>query len=78
MKTPKEEAEALVEKFYDLDETEVSCSQYCYGGSVDHKKLAVKCAIIAVEAILNALADTSVGAGPECHWQQVLNHLKQM
>lgn len=76
--TAKERSEELFDKFYDLDETEVKCSQFCYGGRIENKKLAIKCATIAVNEILNALSDTSVGAGPEVYWQEVKTEIDKL
>lgn len=68
MKTPKEEAEALRDKFY-------------YEGNLSNYEQAVKCAIIAVEMIVKELfegPDDIISAKRLKYWQKVLNHLKQM
>lgn len=69
MKTPKEEAEALVEK---MRKSLYESNGYSSG--------SINCAIIAVEAILDAIDwhDFETPNKQIDHWQQVLNHLKQM
>lgn len=82
MKTHKEEAEALVEKYY-----QNSPELFGTGKAMEH---AVKCAIIAVEAIIEETRHyqdlVSVWQKDRdytvieriTYWKKVLNHLKQM
>ncbi len=80
----------LFDKFYDLDEFNVQCSQYCYGGTIDKKSAAKACAILCVDEILATLdgvwADVAGGEARSCqytkawhnYWQKVRNEIEKL
>lgn len=77
MKTPEQEAKALVEKFYDkIDDFPVQCGMYCQGGSINKRQAAKQCALICIELMLNQLTSPPVGG---VEWSEKrIEHLESL
>lgn len=71
----EEKAQEIYDKFLDLDNLEVRCSQFCSGGSVEKKPLAKECALIAVDEIIESHNYIGTPKGNSDYWQEVKQHL---
>lgn len=75
--TIEQQALEIVEKWYSKSIMIFDTNGDLFKGGIAFKS-AIQCSITEVEAIIKALLDSDCYGGTVWHYQQILEHLKQM